>query len=97
MFDFFKPKPPPIQQGAGMRANPLIVGGPATPQDTLDHAKYRLDAIHRTITQGANLTKEHLEEFRAETRQHVHTLVNVGELTDEQALAIIKANKGMPK
>lgn len=60
------------------------------------HAKYRLDAIKRTIEQDINgvLTSAHMAEFKAEIRDCVHILVKAGVITDAQAAAIIQDGKG---
>lgn len=75
--------------------------GPSDPAEVVtplrvQHAVSRLDAIYRTVSQvGKTLSKAHLEEFRTETREHVHTLVAANLLTDRQGLAIVEANVGL--
>lgn len=84
---------------AGMRAQPLVVrtGDQPTPtEEKVRHAKWRLDAIKRTIEQDAKgiLTSQHYDEFRTEIRDLAHTLVQAGVILDEDALALIRHGKG---
>lgn len=82
---------------AGLSAQPLVVteGEPASAPHKIEHAKYRLDAIKRSVEQnGAQLTKEHMQEFKAEIRDHAHTLVKAGVITDEQAAELVRDGKG---
>lgn len=84
---------------AGMRAQPLVVtqGDQPHPSEAkVQHAKWRLDAIKRTIEQDTKgfLTSQHYDEFRTEIRDLAHTLVQAGVILDEDAAALIRHGKG---
>lgn len=74
---------------------PVITQGGLQYEAKILHAKYRLDAIKRTVDQSeGKLSAKHLEEFRAEIRDHAHTLASAGIITDDEAAAIVKHGKG---
>jgi hypothetical protein len=98
-FSIFSRKPVAEKPAAvaGLSAQPLVVtqGEPAVSVDKIEHAKYRLNAIRRTIEQsGDTLSRAHLKEFKAETRVHAHTLAVADVITDDHAAFITKEGKG---
>lgn len=89
----------PLEQAvAGMKAQPLVITQGVQPEVSLEkvaHAKWRLDAIKRSVDQhGERLSDRHYDEFRAEIRDHANTLVKAGVITDDDAAALIKHGKG---
>lgn len=94
MFSFFKKKETPV---VGMTAQPLVItqGPAAMAPDKIEHAKYRLHAIQRTIEQHPDkITAAHMAEFKREVRDHAHTLVQAGVISDEQAAELVRHGKG---
>jgi hypothetical protein len=68
---------------------------PAIAVEKIAHAKYRLDAIKRHMEQNAGqVTNAHRAEFKAEIREHAHTLVVAGVIDDDQAAALVRDGKG---
>lgn len=89
----------PLDQAvAGIEARPLNItqgSQPEISEEKIRHAKYRLDAIKRSVEQnGDRLQGRHFDEYRAEIRDHAHTLVKAGLITDDDAAALIKHGKG---
>lgn len=78
---------------AGMTAQPLVItqGEPAGGIDKINHAKSRLDAIKRSLDQHGHLLEDTRKgEFRSEVRDHVHTLIQAGIMTDDDGAALVK-------
>lgn len=83
----------PVQRAAGISAQPLIVGAPSDAK--LDHARYRIDAIQRTLAQsGEHITATHRAEFVQEIRGCAHMLVQADAMTDANAAALVASVKG---
>src|SRR5689334_16437868 len=76
-----------------------LVGPTSTPSNyprdyIVEHAKYRLGAIHRTLEQGDRFTRKQMKEFKAETRWHARTLVDAKVMTAKQGAKVAWRGKG---